>query len=69
MRRSRRTWRSVREESPSWRDSSTRAQKDYNALMTARMIEISDTDMESAQKRIAKLIREVNRCITLLSEQ
>ena len=40
-----------------------------NALMTARMIEISDTDMESAQKRIAKLIREVNRCITLLSEQ
>ena len=39
------------------------AQKDYNALMTAR------TDMESAQKRIAKLIREVNRCITLLSEQ
>ena len=45
------------------------AQKDYNALMTARMIEISDTDMESAQKRIAKLIREVNRCITLLSEQ
>ena len=45
------------------------AQKDYSALMTARMIEISDTDMESAQKRIAKLIREVNRCITLLSEQ
>ena len=43
--------------------------QDYNALMTARMIEISDTDMESAQKRIAKLIREVNRCITLLSEQ
>jgi len=37
--------------------------------MTARMIEISDTDMESAQKRIARLIREVNRCITLLSEQ
>ena len=35
------------------------AQKDYNALMTARMIEISDTDMESAQKRIAKLIRRI----------
>lgn len=45
------------------------AKKDYNALMTARMIEISDTDMEVAQKRIAKLIREVNKCITLLSEQ
>ena len=45
------------------------AKKDYNALMTARMIEISDNDMEAAQKRIAKLIREVNKCITLLSEK
>lgn len=46
-----------------------RAKADYKALMTARMVEISDTDMESAQKRIAKLIREVNKCITLLSEK
>lgn len=45
------------------------AQNDYNSLKMARMIEISDTDMESAQKRIAKLIRDVNKCITLISEK
>lgn len=44
-------------------------QNDYNSLKMARMIEISDTDMDSAQKRIAKLIRDVNKCITLISEK
>ena len=47
----------------------TQAQNDYNSLKMARMIEISDTDMDSAQKRIAKLIRDVNKCITLISEK
>jgi hypothetical protein len=35
----------------------------------AKMLEITDGDMESAQKRLAKLIRNVNKCITLLSEK
>ena len=35
----------------------------------AKMIEISDRDLEGAQKRLAKLIRDVNKCITLLSEK
>ena len=35
----------------------------------AKMLEVTDTDVEGAQKRIAKLIREVNKCITLLSEK
>lgn len=47
----------------------TQAQNDYNTLKMAKMLEITDGDMESAQKRVAKLIREVNKCITLLSEQ
>ena len=47
----------------------SQAQIDYNFLQTARMIEITDSDMENAQKRIAKLIRDVNRCITILSEE
>ena len=47
----------------------SQAQIDYNLLKTARMIEITDSDMENAQKRIAKLIRDVNRCITILSEE
>jgi hypothetical protein len=38
-------------------------------LKTAKMLEVTDTDVESAQKRLQKLIRDVNKCITLLSEQ
>lgn len=45
------------------------AQSDYQSLKMAKMIEITDGDMESAQKRLAKLIRDVNKCITLLSEK
>ncbi|MBQ6652378.1 MAG: hypothetical protein IJM81_03140 [Prevotella sp.] len=44
------------------------ARTDYDSLKMAKMIEISDTDMESARKRLSKLIRDVNKCITLLSE-
>jgi chromosome segregation ATPase len=47
----------------------TQAQNDYNSLKMAKMIEIGDGDMESAQKRINKLIRDINKCITLLSEK
>ena len=47
----------------------TQARNDYNSLKMAKMIEISDADMEGAQKRLTKLIRDVNKCITLLSEK
>lgn len=45
------------------------AQSDYQSLKMAKMIEITDGDMESAQKRLSKIIRDVNKCITLLSEK
>lgn len=45
------------------------AQHDYDSLKMAKMMTISDADMEATQKRIAKLIRDVNRCITLLGDQ
>ena len=45
------------------------AKQEYDNLKMARMIEISDTDMEGAKKRLSKLIRDVNKCITLLSEK
>ena len=45
------------------------AQDDYHSLKMAKMIEVSDGDIEASKKRIASLIREVNKCITLLSEQ
>lgn len=39
----------------------------YATLKMAKMIEISSTEMEQAQKRIAKLIREVDKCIAMLN--
>lgn len=45
------------------------AHDDYNVLKMAKMLEITDGDMETAQKRVSKLIRDVNKCITLLSEK
>lgn len=44
-------------------------QANYASLKMAKMIEISDADADDARKRISKLIRDVNKCITLLSER
>lgn len=43
-------------------------QTEYESLKTAKMLEITDGDLEGAKKRVARLVREVNKCITLLSE-
>ena len=51
------------------KDQLQQAQRDYNSLKTARMLEVTDGDVEGAKKRIAGLIREVNRCITMMSEK
>lgn len=40
---------------------------DYNCLKTSRMIEVSNGDVEASKKKIAAMIRDVNKCITLLS--
>ncbi len=45
------------------------SESDYRSLKLAKMIEISDTDKENAQKRISKLIRNINKCITIISEK
>ena len=47
----------------------TQAKHDYDSLKMAKMMTISDSDMETTLKRIAKLIRDVNKCITLLSDK
>lgn len=47
----------------------TQAKHDYDSLKMAKMMTISDSDMETTQKRIAKFIRDVNKCITLLSDK
>lgn len=56
------------EEIASLKAQLSEAQNNYTLLKMAKMLEITDDDMETTQKRIAKLIRDVNKCITLLSE-
>jgi hypothetical protein len=51
------------------REELSQAEADYDSLKMAKMLEVTDGDMEGAQKRVAKLIRDVNKCITLLSEK
>lgn len=41
---------------------------DFEKLKIARMISISDKDLEGAKERLAKLIRDVNKCISILTE-
>ncbi|MDD5788575.1 MAG: hypothetical protein PUD35_07175 [Bacteroidales bacterium] len=43
--------------------------RDFESLKMAKMMEISDGDIDAAKKRISGLIKEVNKCITLLSEK
>ena len=43
--------------------------RDLESLKMAKMMEISDGDIDAAKKRILGLIKEVNKCITLLSEK
>ncbi len=44
-------------------------QNDYDSLKMAKMIEITDGDLSGAKDRLSKLIREVNRCIAILSDE
>ena len=47
----------------------TQADHDYQSLKMAKMIEITDGDLEDAKARVAKMIRDVNKCIALLSDE
>jgi predicted nucleic acid-binding Zn-ribbon protein len=44
-------------------------ERDYNSLKMARMLEITDGDLQGAKDRLAKLIRDVNKCIAILSDE
>ena len=47
----------------------TQADHDYNSLKMAKMMEITDGDLEGAKARLTKLIRDVNKCIAILSDE
>ena len=42
-------------------------QNEYNNLKLAKMIEISDSDIKEWKTKISKLVREINKCINILS--
>ena len=44
-------------------------ERDYQSLKMARMLEITDGDLDGAKERLASLIRNVNKCITMLSDE
>lgn len=50
-------------------DQLAQMQNDYNSLKMAKMLEVTDGDLETTKAKVAKLIRDVNKCITLLSEK
>jgi len=45
------------------------SEHDYQSLKMAKMMEISDGDLKDAKDRLAHLIREVNKCIAVLSDE
>lgn len=40
----------------------------YRNLKMARMISVNDSEIRDTKQRIAKLVREVDKCIALLNE-
>ncbi len=44
-------------------------QNDYDSLKMAKMIEITDGNLSDAKDRLSKLIRDVNKCIAILSDE
>ncbi len=47
----------------------TQANNDYNSLKMAKMMQITDGDLEGAKARVNKMIKTVNQCIAILSDE
>lgn len=43
--------------------------RDYDSLKMARMLEVTDGDLEKAKAKVAKIIRDINKCLTLLNSK
>lgn len=51
------------------KDIVSEKEKDLNALKMAKMLEITNGDLDVAKERLSKLIRDVNKCIALLTNE
>ncbi len=40
---------------------------DYKNLKLAKMIDIADSDIKESKQKITRLVREINKCISILS--
>ena len=47
----------------------TQADNDYNSLKMARMLEITDGNIDDAKEHLAEMIRQLNKCIAILSDE
>lgn len=47
----------------------TQTDNDYNSLKMARMLEITDGNLDEAKERLSRMIRQVNKCIAILSDE
>lgn len=43
------------------------SKNEYNSLRLAKIIEVSDSDLKESKNKISKLVREINKCINILS--
>ena len=44
-------------------------ENDYKSLQMARMLEITDGSLDDAKNRVARMIRDINKCIAVLSDE
>ena len=51
------------------REKLEQQQSDYQSLKMAKMIEITDGNLADAKDRLSRLIRDVNKCIAILSDE
>lgn len=45
------------------------SEHDYQSLKLARMLEVSSGDLDKARARVAKMIRDINKCIAIMSDE
>lgn len=50
----------------SLQDEMAQKDKSYEALRTARILEVSSDDVKQSRAKIARLIRDVDKCIAML---
>ncbi len=46
-----------------------RMKTEYDSLKMARMLTVTEGDVETAKARVSRILRDINRCITLINDQ